>query len=132
MPQDETMQTDDVAKAQDVLERVTVAVEKLCVGKGDVRSRLVTATYELVPLREHDFPTDLQEQFRRITEAATKYDASDLDRKLPLNTGGSWNDEMGRIEATMRRIRRSTGQNIAQDIWSLHTSLRMISEGTTW
>ena len=130
--QGEDMRKDDEAKARDVLERVTGAVEALCVGKGDVRSRLMPATYELVPLRDQDFPTELQDQFRKIMRTATKYDASDLDRDFPLYPAGSWNEEQGRIEATMRRIRRSTGQNIAQDIWSLYVNLRIIAEGTTW
>ena len=125
------MQKDDEAKARDVLERVTGALKTLCVGKGDVRSRLMPATSVLAPLRDQDFPTELQCQFREIMRAATKYDASDLDRSLPLYPAGSWNERQGRIEATMRRIRRSTGQNIAQDIWSLYVKLKKIAEGTT-
>ena len=89
------------------------------------------ATSVLAPLRDQDFPTELQCQFREIMRAATKYDASDLDRSLPLYPAGSWNERQGRIEATMRRIRRSTGQNIAQDIWSLYVKLKKIAEGTT-
>lgn len=126
------MQKDDEAKAKDVLERVTGAVEALCVGKGDVRSRLIPAIYKLVPLQDQDFPTELQDQFRKVMRAATKYDASDLDRSYPLYPAGSWNEKQGRIEATMRRIHRSTGQNIAQDIWSLYVRLRIIAEGKTW
>ena len=122
----------DEAKAKDVLGRVTGAVNALCVGRGDVRSRLKPAIYELVPLRDQDFPTGLQDEFRKVMVAATKYDASDLDRSCPLYPAGSWNERQGRIEATMRRIRRSTGQKIAQDIWSLYVKLRMIAEGTTW
>ena len=130
--QGEDMRKDDEAKAKDVLERVTGAVEALCVGEGDVRSRLMPATCVLAPLRDQDFPTKLQDQFRKLMRAATKYDASDLDRSLPLYPAGSWNERQGRIEATMRRSRRSTGKNIAQDIWSLYVKLRMIAEGTTW
>ena len=43
------MRKDDEAKARDVLERVTGAVKALCVGVGDVRSRLMPAIYELAP-----------------------------------------------------------------------------------
>ena len=126
------MQKDDEAKAKDVLERITGAIEALCVGKGDVRSRLIPAIYGLVPLRDQDFPTELQDQFRKIMTVSTKYDASDLDRIIPLYPAGSWNDKQGRIEATMRRISRSTGQSIAQDIWSLYVTLRKIANGTIW
>ena len=127
------MQRTDEAKARDVLERVTIAVETLCVGKGDVRSRLIPAIYDIHPLRARDFPSDLQDQFRSVMKASTKYDASDLDRSIPLYPpGSSWTEREGRIEATMRRIRRSTGQKIAQDIWLLYVSLTRIVEGTTW
>ena len=124
------MQKDDETKAKDVLERVTTAIEALCIGKGDVRSRLVPAMYEIAPLCDQDFPTELQDQFRKVMRAATKYDASDRDRRLPLYPSGSWNERQGRIEATMRRIRRSTGQKIAQSIWSLYVKLRMIAGET--
>lgn len=50
---------EDNERALDVLERVTLAVETLCVAKGDVRSRLVSAVGDLIPLREQDFPLDL-------------------------------------------------------------------------
>ena len=39
------MRKGDAEKAKDVLERVTGAVEALCVGKGDIRNRLMAATY---------------------------------------------------------------------------------------
>lgn len=122
------MQKDDETKAQDVLEPVTYAVRDLCVGSGDVRSRLKDAAFHLFTLREQDFPAELQGQYRRIKEAATRYDASDLDEKLPLYGGASWTEKQGRVEATMRRIRRSTGQNIARDIWSFYESLRIIAK----
>ena len=121
---------DNEAKAKDVLDPVTCAVEALCVGKGDVRSRLMSAINMLYPLREQEFPTELQGHFRKIMEAATKYDSSDLDRSIPIYPSGSWTERQGRIEATMRRIRRSTGQKIARDIWSLYVKLGTIAEGT--
>ena len=67
----------DYEKALDVLERVTRAVETLCVGKGDVRSRLESAVGDLIPLRELDFPDRLAPRFRQIIEQSTKYDATD-------------------------------------------------------
>ena len=71
----------DRARAQDVIWRVTAAVETLCIGKGDVRSRLESAVvYQLHPLRERDFPVALRDRFRRIMDASTRYDASDLDK----------------------------------------------------
>ena len=118
----------DRARAQDVIWRVTAAVETLCVGKGDVRSRLKTAVmYQLIPLREQNFPVALRDKFRRIIDAATRYDASDLDKRHPLPFGKSHTQEEGTVQATMRRIRRRTGAGIAQDIWSLYQELLEIA-----
>ena len=120
--QESTIQ--DRARAQDVIWRVMAAVETLCVGKGDVRSRLQAAVvYELIPLREQDFPVALRDQFRRIIQAATRYDASDLDKMFPLPLGQSHTQKQGTVQATMRRIRRRTGASIAKDIWCLYQEL---------
>ena len=122
----------DRARAQDVIWRVTAAVEILCIGKGDVRSRLESAVvYQLEPLRERDFPVALREKFRRIMDASKRYDASDLDKWIPLPLGSPLGEShtqfQGRIQATMRRIRRSTGAKIAQDIWTLYQELLEIA-----
>ena len=114
----------DVERAEDVIWRVTAAVETMCVGKGDVRSRLTSAVGDhLLPLREEDFPVALRPKFRRIREASTKYDSSDLDETVPLPDGKSHSEFEGLLGATMRRIRRNTGANIAKDIWSLYQEL---------
>lgn len=118
----------DTEKAIDVLERVTLAVEALCVGSGDVRSRLRTALSDhLVPLRPTDFPVDLQDSFQELMRLATKYDASDLDKTFPLPNGRSHSQHEGRIQSTMRRIRRSTGAKMARKLWDLHRNLMKIA-----
>ena len=114
----------DRKRAEDVIWRVTAAVETMCVGKGDVRSRLLAAVRDhLLPLREKDFPASLRPKYRRILEAMTRYDSSDLDEKIPLPYGKLHAECESRLEATMRRVRRSTGANIAKDIWSLYREL---------
>lgn len=114
----------DQQLAEDVIWRVTAAVETMCVGKGDVRSRLLEAVRDhLLPLREEDFPVALRDRFSEVLVAATKYDSSDLDEKYPLPFGKSHTEREGTLGATMRRIRRSTGASIATDIWSLYQGL---------
>ena len=116
------------AKADDVLERVSLAVHALCVGKGDVRSRLYSAlTDHLLPLRATDFPVALQGHFEAIMLSATRYDASDLDKSIPLPFGMSHNQLDGRIKSTMRRIRRTTGAIIAGEVWVLYRRLLEIA-----
>ena len=102
-------ETEEVRKARDVLERMTLAIHDLCVGKGDVRSRLDDAVfYQLLPLREQNFPYGLGCKFRKIIQQSMRYDAN--------------------IHSTMRRIRRSTGQKIARDIWELYSELKRMVE----
>ena len=114
----------DRGRAEDVIWRVTAAVEAMCVGKGDVRSRLLAAVRDhLLPLREEDFPVALRPRFRRILGTATKYESRDLDEKLPLPFGKSHEEFEGMVGATMRRIRRKTGAKVAKDIWSLYREL---------
>ena len=91
--------------------------------------RLVSAVLvEIDDRASADFPADLQAKYRAIIQAATKYDASDLDRAIPLPFGRSHNEYEGRLRSTMRRIRRSTGAKIARDIWDLYVAVRQIAE----
>ena len=90
MSQSSAVAERDKERAGDVLERVTLAIRSLCVGKGDVRSRLEEAiTYQLLPLREEDFPCGLRGKFREIMEQSTKYDASDRYRARVHSIGGA-------------------------------------------
>ena len=118
------------ARARDVLERVTLAIETLCVGEGDVRSRLKSAlAYHLLALREEDFPHGLGPQFRNIVQQSTKYDDSDLRSKGLVPSEAvfpHWHE--GLLHSTMRRIRRSTGSKIARDIWDLYSELRRMAD----
>ena len=90
----------DKEKAIDVLERVTLAVHFLCIGEGDVRSRVGDVVIDqFLPLKEGNFPADLQAKYRAIIQAAT-----------------------------MPRISRSTAAEITRDIWDLYAALRQIAE----
>ena len=122
---------DEIMKARGVLEPVTNALEALCVGEGDVRSRLGNAMAFLINLTEEEFPSGLGCRFTKIVQQATKNDASDLYRAglIPLEDLSPGNPHYkGRIQPTMRRIRRSTGSKIAREIWSLHCEVESIAE----
>lgn len=123
---------DEIMKARGVLEPVTNALEALCIGKGDVRSRLEDAvSFHLINLTEEDFPSELGCRFTKIIKQSTKYDASDLYRAglVPFEDLSPFNRYYeGRIHSTMRRIRRSTGSKIAREIWNLHCEVESIAE----
>ena len=123
---------DEIMKARGVLEQVTKALEALCVEKGDVRSRLEDAvSSHLIHLTEEEFPSGLGCRLTKIVQQSTKNDASDLYRAglIPLEDLSPGNPHYkGRIQPTMRRIRRSTGSKIAREIWSLHCEVESIAE----
>ncbi len=120
---------EDREKVRDVLERVTLAIESLCVGKGDVRDRLKNALIShLYPLRKQDFPDGLGCKFEKIIQQSTKYDSSDLRKYCYSEEQYVSLVDEGWICATMRRIRRSTGSKIARDIWDLYLELKIIAK----
>ena len=95
--------------AESVIERVYLAVETLATEPGDVRSRLKSAGIILAPLQAREFPEQLREDFEWIMEHLTRYDAIGPEE---------------RIEATMNRIKNSTGEKIAKRIFALYGELQ--------
>ena len=101
-----------IAQAESVVERVYLAVEQLCTSLGDVRARLRVAVMTLLPLQVREFPEHLQGDFDWIRSQSTKYESE-------------WPDE-GNLDATMRRIRNSTGKKIAKRIFKLYSDIQDI------
>ena len=99
--------------AEGVIERVYLAIEQLCTGRGDVRKRLQTAIVTLLPLREKEFPEELRGDYRWIIAESTKYKS-----EMP--------EFRGDLEETMRRIQNSTGQKIAKRIFHIYSRLQEI------
>lgn len=99
------------SQAESVVERVYLAVEHLCIGRGDVRKRLVEAVSTLLPLQARDFPEELQEDFNWVMAQSTKYRS-----QIPAYEGN--------IEATMRRIKNSTGEKIAERIFNIYSRIQ--------
>lgn len=99
------------SKAHSVNERLSSAVRSLATGKGDVRKRLEVAILEIIPLRTEDFPERLQSDFDWIIEQSTKFQAQ---------------HEEGNLKATMKRVRNSTGEQIAVRLYGLHLEVQSI------
>lgn len=100
-------------QAEDVVQRLYLAVKYLCIAKGDVRSRVKGAVEELIFLREESFPEHLKEDFIWIKTQASRYAQKDYEQG-------------GKIEATMRRIKNSTGAEIAERIFKLYADVQNI------
>lgn len=101
------------SKAESVVERVYLSVEHLCTAQGDVRKRLVGAIMTLLPLQTREFPEELQADFDWVINQSTKYKS-----KIPQYEG--------HIEATMKRIKNSTGEKIAKKIFSIYSRIQDI------
>ncbi len=97
--------------AESVVERLYLAVHHLAIGKGDVRDRLRVVALDLFPLLETDFPEELRDDFKWVKTQMTKYES-----EYPQFTGN--------VEVTMRRIRNSTGQKIAERIFELYSRVQ--------
>ena len=67
----------------------------------------------LLPLRTMEFPDELREDFDWVMEQSTKYKSQILEYE-------------SNIEATMRRIRNSTGEKIAKKIYSIYSRVQDI------
>ena len=104
---------EDRSAAESVRERVFLAVQDLCVGRGDVRSRLIPAINTLFPLNPHEFPKTLQNDFEWVMSESTKYKSD-----IPMYRSD--------LEVTMRRIKNSTGEKIAQRIFDIYKTIQDI------
>lgn len=103
----------DRAAAESVVKRVYLAVQQLCTGQGDVRKRLQAAVLMLLPMQVREFPECVQEDFDWVIRESTKYESQ-------------YPQFRGDLEATMMRIRNSTGQKIAQRIFDIYSSIQDI------
>lgn len=104
---------EDRAAAESVVERVYLAVQQLCIGRGDVRKRLEIAVMTLLPLQIRNFPSSLQKDFDWVMRESTKHKSQHPQFR-------------GDLEATMMRIRNSTGQKIAQRIFNIYSAIQDI------
>lgn len=100
-------------QAEAVVARVYESVKSLCTGQGDVRDRLIIAVQILLPLSPEQFPVSLRNDFLWVLQQATKFE--------PANQG-----RIGTIEATMRKIKNSTGQKIANKIFNIYSAIQDI------
>jgi len=103
-------------------EKFSSAIHTLATGAGDVRSRLNDAYLgPLWVIRPEHLPEDLQEDLIWIKNKITKYkeiwpgQLEELKRFPHLCPNP--------VEATLRRIRRSTGAEIARRIFKIYDSL---------
>ncbi|MFU2508253.1 hypothetical protein [Pseudoalteromonas sp. ASV78] len=104
---------DDRDAAESVKQRVFLAVQELCIGKGDVRSRLIVAIDTLSALNSNDFPKALVKDFEWVIKESKKYESDNPGHKSDL-------------EFTMGKIYNSTGKKIAEKIFKMYSDIQNI------
>lgn len=93
-------------------EKLTVAIQSLATDPEDVRKRLgKTYIAFLHSLRDEDFPIELQEDWKWIVAELNKYEPT-YNAKGDVTSGS--------VENTMKMIRNSTGEKIAERIFSVY------------
>ncbi len=86
-------------------EKFSMAVYRLAIGPGDVRSRLREAFDEFHPVQSSLLPEDIKKEYDWIFEQLTK-----RERRFERDS---------RLDATLYRMRNSTGVKIAKRIVEL-------------
>jgi len=101
-------------KYQYVKRHIKDAVECLCIGEGDARSRLKVANEVTSNLVEHHFPDELLPLWNTIQSKLIKYGPC---------KDSQGNIVEGSISHTLRRIKNSTASDIAVMFLQLHNQL---------
>ena len=96
------------------LGKLSQAVWVLATRPGDVRSRLRDAYLSLTGASSGDLPDDLRADYEWVFNQLGKYEPSETEKRLGL----------GRLDATLNRIRNSTGVKIAERIAMIELELR--------
>jgi len=114
-------------------EKFSRAIYTLATGAGDVRSRLLDVFFDpFLVIKPKHLPEDLREDFLWIKKSITKYkekwrgqleELRGWEKKDPMFKEKFPNLYPNQIEATLSRIRRSTGVKIAERIFKIYESL---------
>lgn len=95
--------------------KLSIAIDTLAVGPGDIRERLNDAFLEFHPVSIHDLPDHLKADWSWIMGQLTKFG--------PVH---NWKGEVSRgsVENTLSRIKNATGVKIAKRLVRLHEDLQ--------
>ena len=98
---------------QYALEKLSIAIDKLAIGEGDIKSRWRETFSIIVPISEEDFPEDLQALWlsimHRLTKNESKYKGTEYDE--------------GNFEATIHTMHRKTLSKVTGDLLELYDML---------
>jgi len=96
--------------------KLSAAVIVLATGEGDVRWRLHGAYLHLVGAMTSDLPAEIRKRLLRLQQRLTS--------KKPKHPG------VGRLSATLYRMRLKTGVALAKEIVSIEFDLRIRGRGS--
>ena len=95
------------------LEKLSLAIDDLAIGEGDIKSRLRSVFPLLSAVSVGEFPDDLKSEWESIIHRLTK--------KNSINKGTEYDE--GDFEATIFRMHKSTAVKIAKDILEIQSRL---------
>lgn len=98
-----------------LVNRFRNAVECLCVGKGDVRSRLRDAFDSIFVFRPENIPEKFRKDWKVLWHKITCFS--------PRGKEYYEDDGMGDFEATLKRIKNKTASKMVQLIFDIHIYL---------
>ena len=94
--------------------KLSIAIDTLAVGPGDIRERLHDAFVDFDAITAEDFPEKLREDYNWIVTHLTRFGP---------RLGASSEICRGAIESTMSRVQRRTGVKIAKRVLKLRHDL---------
>ena len=104
------------------IEKFSLAVHRLAVGRDNIKIRLLAAFTEICPVAERDIPTALVDDHRWIMSELTKRPAREIDYRDGKIIEGA----EGRIGATLKSMRFSKAVEIAERIVALSHELSVV------
>ena len=103
-------------------EKFSRAIYNLAIGKGDIRTRLLSIFQdELLFIGPEHLPVRARSDYASILNELQRYDEKYVGQKTILESDSRRYDHLmpTKLEATLCRIRRSTGERIARTLFNI-------------
>jgi len=96
------------------IRRLTDVLETLATGTGDVRARLLAASFGFPGIKREDFPEDMRKTWDEVLETVGRFEP------FFEAAGGMFQNS---TKNATRGMKNSTAQRAARDLWKLYWSV---------
>lgn len=104
------------------LEKFNSAIHTLATGKESINERLLLVFHgELMMIKPDNLPDECRNDYEWVLKTITNFDEKYKGQNKDFESNDGRYDYLlpGRIEATLHRIRKSTGRKIAERIYEI-------------